>query len=276
MKSNRYVVSVVIGTMVNMKQVHGFTDWLVKNAKANMDVVLSGNPIRVRKLGRVVAGLNTPGRLIGCNMKNDDVFKYTHHDEHPCVWSISHSDVVVTIGDDFITSTAKEVASVSNRLCYNYGNEFTSTAGGHYAKEEIMRSDIVTTNEAKAIKEDILAAAKAELDAAKKAYEVAKAKYNELVAKNQAAVSADPKDYDSVSIAQERESILSDTGKELLDGPMVAAVQPEVHADFTFNGKGYCVAVKDAFDVEIFNSLDTETQQQIIEESSKAGHIVAA
>ena len=267
MKNNRCVVSVVIGTMVNMKQVHGFTDWLVKSAKANMDVVLSGNPIRVKKLGRVVAGLNTPIRLIGCNMKNDDVFKYTHKDAHPCVWAISHSDVVVTIGDDSITSTAKEVASASNRPCYSYATEFSSVAGGYYSKEMITRADIVTTNEAEAIKEDSIAEAKAKLEAAKKAYEAAQAKYNELVAKNQTVVPVDQKDYGYVGITQDVENISDDNAKEKAKG---------LHADFVFDGKSYRVAVKNAFDVEIFNSLDTEVQQQVIKESFKAGHITAA
>jgi thiamine phosphate synthase YjbQ (UPF0047 family) len=49
-----------------------------------------------------------------------------------------------------------------------------------------------------------------------------------------------------------------------------------VKADFTFEGKGYNVVAKEAFDVELFNSCDAETQKAIIEDSMAAGHIVAA
>jgi hypothetical protein len=53
-------------------------------------------------------------------------------------------------------------------------------------------------------------------------------------------------------------------------------VAEPVKADFTFEGKGYNVVVKEAFDVELFNSCDAETQKMVVEESMAAGHIVAA
>jgi hypothetical protein len=347
-----------------MKQVNAVKAWLAKNAKANVDIIVSGNPVRIQKLGKVIADMKVPARVIGCNVKNSDVFKYTHQDEHPCVWAINHSDVVITIGDGMVVTKAKEYAFKTSRSCYNYGRQFVeSICKGHYEKAVITRADIVTTNEAKAIKAeeskvvaepkvDLVAVAKAELDAAKKAYEAAKAKYDKLVAEFKPAVEEKP-GHGYKSIAQEIEeelaapvdttgdvisfrdktyevivddfepmdaeemeeaikngdvrrisknhndmakmvSEIGDATKpvemrlelaEPVDGQTEAIVRLDenglfvaepVKADFTFEGKGYNVVVKEAFDVELFNSCDAETQKMVVEESMAAGHIVAA
>ncbi|MBR1695863.1 MAG: hypothetical protein IJ709_10770, partial [Selenomonas sp.] len=177
-KNNRYVIAMVIGSVVNMKQVNAVKAWLAKNAKANVDIIVSGNPVRIQKLGKVIADMKVPARVIGCNVKNSDVFKYTHQDEHPCVWAINHSDVVFTIGDGMVVTKAKEYAFKTNRSCYNYGRQFVeSICKGRYEKAVITRADIVTLNEDKAIKAeeikpaaeskvDPIAQAKAEMDAA--------------------------------------------------------------------------------------------------------------
>lgn len=355
-KNNRYVVSVVIGSVVNMKQVNAVKAWLAKNAKASVDIIISGNPVRIQKLGKVIADMKVPARVIGCNVKNSDVFKYTHQDEHPCVWAINHSDVVITIGDGMVVAKAKEYAFKSSRSCYIYGKEFKdSICRGHYDKKIITRADIVTTNEAKAevakpvVKEaaDPMVAAKKELEVAKKEFEAAKAKLDAAQAKVDAlakpVVKEEPvgrgaelfvdvelsADMATVtqnaqqeykSIAQEVEEELAapvdttgdvinfrgqtyevmvddfepldteDVEKAIKNGDirpvgkshndmakMVNAIaDAKPAADFTFEGKGYNVVVKEAFDVELFNSCDAETQKAIIEDSMAAGHIVAA
>lgn len=285
-KNNRYVVAVVIGSVCNMKQVNAVKAWLAKNAKSSMDIIVSGNPVRIQKLGKVIADMKVPARVIGCNVKNSDVFKYTHQDEHPCVWAINHSDVVFTIGDGMVVTKAKEYAFKTSHSCYNYGRQFVeSICKGHYEKAVITRADIVTTNEAKAIKaeevkvaaeskSDPIAVAKAELDAAKKAYEAAKAKYDKLVAESKPVAKEESKPVEMrLELAEpvdgQTEAIVR------LDENGLFVAEP-VKADFTFEGKGYNVVVKDAFDVELFNSFDTETQKMVIEESAAAGHIVAA
>lgn len=285
-KNNRYVVSVVIGSVVNMKQVNAVKVWLAKNAKANVDIIVSGNPVRIQKLGKVIADMKVPARVIGCNVKNSDAFKYTHQDEHPCVWAINHSDVVFTIGDGMVVTKAKEYAFKTSHSCYNYGRQFVeSICKGHYEKAVITRADIVTTNEAKAIKAeevkvaaeskvDPIAVAKAELDAAKKAYEAAQAKYDKLVAESKPVAKEESKPVEmrlelAEPVDRQTEAIVR------LDENGLFVAEP-VKADFTFEGKGYNVVVKEAFDVELFNSFDAETQKMVIEESAAAGHIVAA
>jgi hypothetical protein len=333
--NKRYVVAMVIGSVVNMKQVNAVKAWLTNNAKANVDILISGNPIRIQKLGKVIADMKVPARVIGCNVKNSDIFKYTHQDEHPCVWAINHSDVVFTIGDGMVVNKAKEYAFKTSRSCYNYGRQFVeSICKGHYEKAVITRADIVTTNEAKAIKAeevkvvaepkaDPIAVAKAELDAAKKAYEAAQAKYDKLVAESKTAVkeevvgrgkelfvdvelSSNMGDI-TKSFTEEQEKAEEEAVDEAVeaflakeesrpvemrlelaepvDGQTEAIVRLDenglfvaepVKADFTFEGKGYNVVVKEAFDVELFNSCDAETQKMVVEESMAAGHIVAA
>lgn len=321
--NKRYVVSMVIGSVVNMKQVNAVKAWLTKNAKANVDIIVSGNPVRIQKLGKVIADMKVPARMIGCNVKNSDVFKYTHQDEHPCVWAINHSDVVFTIGDGMVVTKAKEYAFKTSRSCYNYGRQFVeSICKGHYEKAVITRADIVTLNEAKVAAEpkvDLIAVAKAELDAAKKAYEAAQAKYDKLVAESKPVVEEES-EHGYKSIAQEIKEelaapvdttgdVISFRGKtyevlvddfEPMDAEemeeaikngdirpigkshndmakMVSAIaDAKPAADFTFEGHGYNVVVKEAFDVELFNSCDAETQKMVIEESTAAGHIVAA
>lgn len=357
--NKRYVVSMVIGSVVNMKQVNAVKAWLAKNAKANVDIIVSGNPIRIQKLGKVIADMKVPARVIGCNVKNSDVFKYTHQDEHPCVWAINHSDVVFTIGDGMVVTKAKEYAFDTSRSCYNYGRQFVeSICKGYYEKAVITRADIVTLNEAKAevakpaVKKatDPMVAAKKELEAAKKEFKAAKAKLDAAQAKvdaltkpveekkeeviegrgaelfvdvelspNMGAITAAAQDdYGYKSIAQEIEEAVNDDSDEILEagenfaygrtsytvvttfnitelemaqmdspdaarkivedavanGSLKLAV-PEL-ISFEFEGKSYFIEDKEAFDMDIFDSCDAETQKMIIEESVAAGHIVAA
>lgn len=307
--NKRYVVSMVIGSVVNMKQVNAVKAWLAKNAKANVDIIVSGNPVRIQKLGKVIADMKVPARVIGCNVKNSDVFKYTHQDEHPCVWAINHSDVVFTIGDGMVVSKAKEYAFKTSRSCYNYGRQFVeSICKGHYEKAVITRADIVTTNEAKAIKAEEtkpaaeskvapIAVAKAELDAAKKVYEAAQAKYDKLVAESKPVVKEEvvgrgkelfvdvelssnmgdiTKSFTEEQKKAEEEAVNEAVEAFLTKEEMRLELAEPVKADFTFEGKGYNVVVKEAFDVELFNSFDAETQKMVVEESMTAGHIVAA
>lgn len=307
--NKRYVVSMVIGSVVNMKQVNAVKAWLAKNAKASVDIIISGNPVRIQKLGKVIADMKVPARVIGCNVKNSDVFKYTHQDEHPCVWAINHSDAVITIGDGMVVAKAKEYAFKTSRSCYNYGRQFVeSICKGHYEKAVITRADIVTLNEAKAIKAeevkpaaepkvDPIAVAKAELDAAKKAYEAAKAKYDKLVAESKPAVKEEvvgrgkelfvdvelssnmgdiTKSFTEEQKKAEEEAVDEAVEAFLAKEEMRLELAEPVKADFTFEGKGYNVVVKEAFDVELFNSFDAETQKMVVEESTAAGHIVAA
>lgn len=307
--NKRYVVSMVIGSVVNMKQVNAVKAWLAKNAKANVDIIVSGNPVRIQKLGKVIADMKVPARVIGCNVKNSDVFKYTHQDEHPCVWAINHSDAVFTIGDGMVVTKAKEYAFKTNHSCYNYGRQFVeSICKGHYEKAVITRADIVTLNEDKAIKAeevkyaaepkvDPIAVAKAELDAAKKAYEAAKAKYDKLVAESKPVVKEEvvgrgkelfvdvelssnmgdiTKSFTEEQKKAEEEAVDEAVEAFLAKEEMRLELAEPVKADFTFEGHGYNVVVKEAFDVELFNSFDAETQKMVIEESAAAGHIVAA
>ena len=326
--NKRYVVSMVIGSVVNMKQINAVKAWLTKNAKANVDIIISGNPVRIQKLGKVIADTKVPARVIGCNVKNSDTFKYTHQDEHPCVWSIDHSDVVFTIGEGMVVNKAKEYAFKTSRSCYNYGRQFVeSISKGHYEKAVITRADIVTTNEAKAevavakpaVKEaaDPMVAAKKELEAAKKEFEAAKVKLDAAQAKVGALAKNTQQEYKSIAqeIAEELAAPVDTTGdvinfrgknyevmvddfepldtedveKAIKNGDlrpigkshndmakMVNAIADATAADFTFEGKGYNVVVKEAFDVELFNSCDAETQKMVVEESVAAGHIVAA
>lgn len=312
--NKRYVVAVVIGSVVNMKQVNAVKAWLTKNAKASVDIIVSGNPVRIQKLGKVIADMKVPARVIGCNVKNSDVFKYTHQDEHPGMWAINHSDVVITIGDGMVVTKAKEYAFKTSRSCYNYGRQFVeSICKGHYDKAVITRADIVTFNEAKAIeaektkpaaepKVDPIAVAKAELDAAKKAYEAAKAKYDKLVAESKPVakkevvgrgkelfvdveLSSNMGDI-TKSFTEEQKKVEEEAVDEAVEAFMAKEESKPVEmklelaelvkADFTFEGKGYNVVAKEAFDVELFNSCDAETQKMVIEESTAAGHIVAA
>ena len=193
-KNTRYVIAVVIGTICNMKQINKFKEYLTAIKSHNVDILVAGNPIRVQKLGRVINESKSPVRMIGCGVKNNNIFAYTHQDEHPCAWAIDHSDVVITIGEGLVISKAADYAVKSNRSCYIYGKEFKeSICRGHYDKEIIMRADIVTTNEAKAIQAakpvtDPMTAAKAELEAAKKEFEAAKAKLEAAQAKVDALV----------------------------------------------------------------------------------------
>jgi len=305
-KNNRYVVAMVIGSVVNMTQINAVKTWLTKNAKASVDIIVSGNPIRVQKLGCVINELKTPIRMIGCGVKNNDIFAYTHQDEHPCVWAINHSDVVFTIGDGMVVTEAKKYAFKTNRSYYSYGRQFVeSICKGHYDKAVITRADIVTTNEAKAIKAeevkvvakpkvDLIAVAKAEMDAAKKVYDAAKAKYDKLVAESKPVakkevvgrgkelfvdveLSSNMGDI-TKSFTEEQKKAEEEAVDEVVEAFMAKeeSMAEPVKADFTFEGKGYNVIVKEAFDVELFNSCDAETQKMVIEESMAAGHIVAA
>lgn len=314
-KNNRYVIAMVIGSVVNMKQVNAVKAWLAKNAKANVDIIVSGNPVRIQKLGKVIADMKVPARVIGCNVKNSDVFKYTHQDEHPCVWAINHSDAVFTIGDGMVVTKAKEYAFKTSRSCYNYGRQFVeSICKGHYEKAVITRADIVTLNEDKAVKAeeikpaaeskvDPIAQAKAEMDAAKKVYEAAKAKYDKLITESKPVVeekvvgrgkelfvdvelSSNMGDI-TKSFTEEQKKAEEEAVDEAVEAflareesnkpaEMRLELAEPVKADFTFEGKGYNVVVKEAFDVELFNSFDAETQKMVIEESAAAGHIVAA
>ena len=358
MNKNRYVVAVVAGSSCNMKQVKQFQEWVAR-ANTNMDIVICGDPIRTRKLGKVIADMKLPARVIGCNVENSETFLYTHRDAHPCKWAIDHSDTVITIGDGSVVSKAKKHAFETNRDCYNYGRLLSQSLrkGKHYEKAVITRADIVTTNEAKAEvakpavkKADPMVAAKKELEAAKKEFKAAKAKLDAAQAKVDALakpveekkeevvegrgkelfvdteLSADmatvtqnaQQEYKSIAQEVEEElaapvdttgDVISFRGKtyevmvddfEPLDtedvekaikngdirpvgkshndmAKMVNAIaDAKPAADFTFEGKGYNVVVKEAFDVELFNSCDAETQKAIIEDSMAAGHIVAA
>ncbi len=334
-KNTRFVIAVVIGSICNMKQVNQFKKYLATIKKSNVDILVAGNPIRVQKLGRIVNEAKAPVRMIGCGVKNSNVFAYTHQDEHPCLWAINHADAVVTIGEGSVVTKAIDYAFKSSRSCYIYGKEFKdSICRGHYDKEIIMRADIVTTNEAKAIKAeetkpaaepkvDPIAVAKAELDAAKKAYEAAQAKYDKLVAESKPmakeevvgrgrelfvdvelssnmgditkSFTEEQKKVEEEAVDEAVEAFMAKEESkpvemrlelaEPVDGQTEAIVRLDenglfvaepVKADFTFEGKGYNVVVKEAFDVELFNSFDAETKKMVIEESAAAGHIVAA
>jgi hypothetical protein len=297
-----------------MKQVKQFQEWAAR-VKANTDIVICGDPIRTRKLGKVIADMKLPARVIGCNVENsEDAFLYTHRDAHPCKWAIDHSDTVITIGDGSVVSKAKKHAFETNRSCYNYGRLLSQSLckGKHYEKTVIMRADIVTLNEAKAevvvakpaVKKaaDPMVAANKELEVAKREFEAAKAKLDAAQAKVDALAKP---------VEEKKEEVVEGRGKELfvdvelssnmgditksfteeqkkveeeaVDEAVEAFMAKEetklaepVKADFTFEGKGYNVVAKEAFDVELFNSCDAETQKAIIEDSMAAGHIVAA
>ena len=319
-KNTRFVIAVVVGSICNMKQVNQFKKHLATIKKSNVDILVAGNPIRVQKLGRIVNESKAPVRMIGCGVKNNDVFAYTHQDEHPCVWAIDHADAVITIGEGMVVNKAINYAFKTSRSCYIYGKEFKdSICRGHYDKKIITRADIVTTNEA-AVKEaaDPMITAKKELEAAKKEFEAAKAKLDAAQAKVDALAKNTQQEYKSIAqeIDEELAAPVDTTGdvinfrgknyevmvddfepldtedveKAIKNGDLrpigkshndmakmvnaIADAKPA--ADFTFEGKGYNVVVKEAFDVELFNSCDAETQKMVVEESMAAGHIVAA
>lgn len=360
-KNTRFVIAVVIGSACNVKQIKQFQEWVAR-VNVNTDLVVCGDPIRTRKLGKVIADMKLPARVIGCNVENsEDAFLYTHRDAHPCKWAIDHADTVITIGDGSIVSKAKKYAFETNRSCYNYGRLLSqSICKNHYEKAVITRADIVTTNEAKAeavvtkpvVKEaaDPMVAAKKELEAAKREFEAAKAKLDAAQAKVDALAKPVEEKKEEVvegrgkelfvdtelstdmatvtqnaqqeykSIAQEVEEELAapvdttgdvinfrgqtyevmvddfepldteDVEKAIKNGDirpvgkshndmakMVNAIaDAKPAADFTFEGKGYNVVVKEAFDIELFNSCDAETKKAVIEDSMAAGHIVAA
>ena len=295
-KNTRFAIAVVIGTICNMKQVNQFKKYLSTIKKNNVDILVAGSPVRIQKLGRIINESKAPVRMIGCNVQNNDVFAYTHQDEHPCVWAINHSDAVITIGEGAVVAKAIDYAFKVSRSCYIYGKEFKeSICRGHYDKEVIMRADIVTTNEAKAIKEaekssakpqvDPIAEAKAELEAAKKAYEAAQAKYDKLVAaskkeeKEEEVTGRGAELFVDVECSPNAgditEAMFTKEEEDEID-KAIDALPDKVAADFSFEGTDYNVVDRTAFDIDIFNEQDAETQKMIVEESLKAGHIIAA